>query len=63
MKRTTTLLLALVVSLTASGCELVGDLLEFGFWMLVILVLVVAAASWGLFRMIARKGGRRPPPR
>ena len=68
MRRATTLTLALVLSLSTAGCELVGDVLEFGFWALVILGLIVFGAAWGLFRVIARKGrrggpaDRRPPP-
>lgn len=41
------LMLLLAVTAGLSGCDLVGDVLEFGFWTLLILVLlVVALAVW-----------------
>ena len=61
MRRANTLTVVLVLSLATAGCELVGDVLEFGFWALVILGLIVFGAAWGLFRVVARKGRRRGP--
>ena len=65
MNRRATLLPALLLTLSASGCDLVGDVLEFGFWVLLVLGLIVFGAAWGLFRVVARKGdraGRHDPP-
>ena len=41
------MVLLLLTTVGLSGCELVGDVLEFGFWMLlIIVVLVVALVVW-----------------
>ena len=67
-RRAGILLATLALSLSASGCELVGDVLEFGFWTIIVLVLILAAVVWGGLRMIQRMGRRRdhdaggPPP-
>lgn len=47
--RTGTLLLPV---LFLAGCDLAGDILEFGFWTGVILVAVIVLLIWGLMRMI-----------
>jgi len=60
VKRYLGMLLLLLLTLPAGGCDLVGDLLEFGFWMIIILVLLVVLLIWGLMR--ALRGGRRTPP-
>ena len=40
-------LLVLLLTLTLAGCDLVGDVLEFGFWtILILLVVVVALVAW-----------------
>jgi hypothetical protein len=44
--------------LTLTGCELVGDLLEIGFWAGAIIVVVIVGVIWWIVRMI---GGRREP--
>lgn len=47
MSRLPLLGLLLLVTVTLSGCDLVGDVLEFGFWvMLIVIVLVVALVVW-----------------
>lgn len=44
--------LLLLLTLSLSGCDLVGDVLEFGFWaMLIIVVLVIALVVW-LFKKV-----------
>ena len=44
--------LLLLLSVTLGGCDLVGDVLEFGLWaMLIIIVLVVALLVW-LFKKV-----------
>jgi hypothetical protein len=55
------MLVLLLLTLPAGGCDLVGDLLEFGFWMIIILILLVVLLIWGGLR--ALRGGRRRPPR
>ncbi len=60
MKRYLGMLLVLLLTLPVGGCDLVGDLLEFGFWMIIILVLMVAFLIWGLMR--ALRGNRQGPP-
>lgn len=52
MHRLPLLLLLMLVTLSVSGCDLVGDVLEFGFWALLItFVLVVALVVW-IFKKI-----------
>jgi hypothetical protein len=52
MHRLPLLVLLLVTTLSLSGCDLVGDVLEFGFWALLIgFVLVVALVVW-IFKKI-----------
>lgn len=60
MKRYLGMLLVLLLTLPVGGCDLVGDILEFGFWMIIILILVVVLLIWGLMR--ALRGNRRGPP-
>ena len=48
----------LLVVVAVSGCELAGDILEFGFWTGVVIVVVVVAIIWAIAR--AMKGRRRP---
>ena len=63
MRRIHTLAILAGATLTLSGCDLVGDLIEFGFWTIVILVGLVVLLGWGLARTL--RGGSRdrtPPP-
>lgn len=62
MRRLPTLPLTLGLSLSASGCDFVGDVLEFGVWVILILVLLVVGLAWGGFRAMRRMGDRRDPP-
>jgi hypothetical protein len=49
-------LLVLLLTLTASGCDLVGDVLEFGFWLIVILIAIIVLLGWGIARMVRGRG-------
>ena len=52
MSRLPLLALLLLLTIALGGCDLVGDVLEFGFWtMLIIIVLVVALVVW-LFKKV-----------
>jgi|GEM_PF-2064379 len=62
MRRVPALLALLVLTLGTAGCDLIGDLLEFGFWAIVILVLVIVLAAWLLGRRFSNRGRRGPPP-
>lgn len=47
MSRVPLMAVLLLVTLSLSGCDLVGDVLEFGFWtLLIVVVLVVALLVW-----------------
>lgn len=47
MGRSPWMVLLLLTTLGLSGCDLVGDVLEFGFWtILIFVVLVVALVAW-----------------
>lgn len=45
----------LAAALTLSGCDLVGDVLEFGFWAGVIVVALIALGIWFAVRAFSRK--------
>jgi uncharacterized membrane protein len=47
-------LLFVLLATTMSGCELVGDILEFGFWAGVIIVVVIILIIVGIFRALRR---------
>lgn len=52
MSRLPLLGLLLLLTVTLSGCELVGDVLEFGLWaVLIVVILVVALVVW-LFKKV-----------
>ena len=38
-----------------AGCELVGDVLEFGFWVGLVVVGVIALAMWSVGRAVKRR--------
>lgn len=51
----------LAISMVVAGCELVGDILEFGFWTgVIVLILIIALIWWAAKKMGA--GRRGPPP-
>lgn len=45
-------LVMLFLMVTLTGCDLVGDVLEFGFWTLLILVLVVGGLAVWIFKRL-----------
>ena len=59
MRRIQAIVLVLLLTLPLAGCELIGDLLEFGLWVIVIFVALLVLLGWALRRAFR---GRRPPP-
>lgn len=57
MRRIQAILLVLLLTLPMAGCELIGDLLEFGFWVILIFIGLLVLLGWAL-----RKAFRRRPP-
>jgi FtsH-binding integral membrane protein len=53
-RRLTSFLLVIVAAFTMSGCELIGDVLQFGVWLGVIIVVVVIALVLWIIRKIRR---------
>lgn len=45
------LLPALLFAATLSGCDLIGDVMEVGFWMGVIAVVVIVLVIWGVVKL------------
>ena len=62
MRRIQTLALVLLLTLPIAGCELIGDLLQIGFWMFVIFIGVIVLAVWALRRAFRRRTPPPPPP-
>lgn len=60
MTRVPAILLVLLLTLSTGACDLIGDVLEFGFWVVVILVVLVVGLIWWVARRF--RGPRRPPP-
>lgn len=52
MNRLPLVVLVLVLTLSLSSCDLVGDVLEFGFWLILISVILVVALVIWLFKKI-----------
>lgn len=59
MNRLLTTFLLLVLTLPSAGCDLIGDILEFGFWVLVILIGIIVLLVWAIARVL--RGGKRGP--
>ncbi|HEX6589144.1 MAG TPA: hypothetical protein VF039_08980 [Longimicrobiales bacterium] len=57
MRRIQAILVVLLLSLPMAGCELIGDLLEFSLWVILIFVGILILLGWAL-----RKAFRRRPP-
>lgn len=54
----------LALTLFVAGCDLVGDVLEFGFWVIVIIVgLIVLLIWWAAKKLGGARRGPPPPPR
>ena len=58
MRRIQAILLVLLLTLPIAGCELIGDLLEFGMWVILIFVGLLVLLGWALRKAFTR----RPPP-
>lgn len=52
MGRIPWMMLVLLVTIGLGGCDLVGDVLEFGFWTLLIVVVVVVALVVWIFKKL-----------
>lgn len=65
LTRASRILPLIALTLTMSGCELVGDILEFGFWVGVIIAVAIIAILVWLVRKLSGGGRDRgaPPPR
>lgn len=57
MRRIQAILLVLLLTVPMAGCELIGDLLEFSLWVILIFVALLVLLGWAL-----RKAFRRRPP-
>lgn len=44
----------LLLSIFVSGCDFIGDVLEFGFWTGVILVVLVGLVVWGIVKVFRK---------
>ncbi len=62
MRRLHAILVVVAASLSLGACDLVGDILEFGFWMIIILLALVVLLGWGLVRALRRGPRDRTPP-
>jgi len=60
MQRLPTYLSIALLSAAVTGCDLVGDILEFGFWLVFIFIALVVLLGWWLARKL--RGPRRGPP-
>ncbi len=47
-------LLFIFLALTMSGCDLVGDVLEFGFWTGIIVFVIIGLIIYGIFKALKR---------
>ena len=52
----------LAISMMVAGCDLIGDVLEFGFWTIVILVLIIVGLIWLVSKSLGRNRRNPPPP-
>lgn len=48
--------LLVLLSVTASGCELIGDIIKLGIWVGVILVVVVVGLLYWIFSKLRNRG-------
>lgn len=63
MRRLPALAVTLALALSTAGCELIVDILQVGFWMGVILVLIVVGLIWWIARLVTgRRNDTRTPP-
>lgn len=59
MNRYLTTFLILLLTLPMAGCDLIGDILEFGFWLMVIVIGIIVLLVWWVARKF--RGGARGP--
>ena len=59
--RLSSILVVLALTVALAGCDLVGDVLEFGFWVIVIIVAVIVALILWAARKFRRPPGGPPP--
>lgn len=59
MTRSATLLTLFLAMITLTGCEAIATIFEAGFWVGIIVVVIVIAVVAGLVRMLG--GGRKEP--
>lgn len=59
MRRFQSMLFVLLLTVPMAGCDLLGDLLEFGFWTLLILIAIIVLIGWAIRSALGR---RNPPP-
>jgi len=59
MRRIQAIALVLLLTLPLASCELIGDLLEFSMWVILIFIGLIVLLAWALRRAMGR---RRPPP-
>lgn len=63
MRRLPILALTLVLALSTAGCELIVDIFQVGFWVGVVIVLIVVGVIWAIARLVTgRRDDTAPPP-
>ena len=62
LPRISRILPLLLLTTLFAGCDLVGDILEFGFWVIVILGLIIALVIWWIAKKLGGSRRRPPPP-
>ena len=55
MKSRTLLIPLMLIAVTAPGCDLLGDVIEFGFWVGVIVIGLIVLLLYMTFRWIRRR--------
>lgn len=60
MRRLPTYLSIALLSAAFTGCDLVGDVLEFGFWLVLIFLALLLLLGWWIASKV--RGPRQPPP-
>jgi membrane protein implicated in regulation of membrane protease activity len=58
MNRLRMLPVLLAVTLFSAGCELVGGLIEFGFWTAIVLLIVIVLVLGWIWRRLRGRGRR-----
>lgn len=50
MNRLIPIILFLLVAMTTAGCDFVGDVLEFGLWLVLIGIVVIVLIAFAIFK-------------